>query len=226
MWKSLATTVVTPRKCPGRDFPSELFADAFHGDVGGRTLRIHFFDRGREEKMTPSFSSKSQSRSKVRGYFERSSLGPNCVGLTKMEVATASHWARAARTSERWPSCNAPMVGTRPRRFPARRRARLGARVSAIVVQIFIGVCALQADGTQSMRTCSSSSEPATIPLLRRISTLSSSEVTPDSCHRDHASIWPGGRGKIGQRRQSSGLSTCSSLSSASRAHRILRMIR
>src|SRR5687767_9719691 len=49
-----------------------------------------------------------------RGYLERSSLGPNWVGLTKMETTTCSHSSRARRTREICPSCRYPIVGTNP----------------------------------------------------------------------------------------------------------------
>ena len=57
-----------------------------------------------------------------------SSGSPNCSGLTKTVTATWSHSAAARATSERWPACRAPMVGTRPTVRPAARaasRARL-----------------------------------------------------------------------------------------------------
>ena len=60
-----------------------------------------------------------------------------------METATTSLFALAARTSERWPSCNAPMVGTKPKRFPSRRVSREAERISSIVLQIFIVRCGL-----------------------------------------------------------------------------------
>src|SRR5579872_5848677 len=93
---------------------------------------------GAKRISTPSVSSNLRSCSKVRGYLARSSLGPNCRGLTKIETATTSHFAFAARTSERCPSCNAPMVGTKPRRFWSWRDWCEAARMSAMVLQIFI----------------------------------------------------------------------------------------
>src|SRR5881394_1174023 len=64
-----------------------------------------------------------QSRSKVRGYRSKSSLGRNCRGLTKMLTMTKGACWRAARTSDRWPSCKLPMVGTNAT-APAAEQAR------------------------------------------------------------------------------------------------------
>ena len=77
-----------------------------------------------------------------------------------MEAATASHFALAARISDRWPSCNAPMVGTNPKRFPECRAVREVARISSIVLQIFMARS--QEDGTQFISTCMLSNDPAT----------------------------------------------------------------
>src|SRR5581483_3605544 len=43
-----------------------------------------------------------------------SSGSPNCSGLTKMLAVTTPHSARARASKDRWPSCRAPMVGTKP----------------------------------------------------------------------------------------------------------------
>src|SRR5271157_5825498 len=43
-------------------------------------------------RSTPNPRSKSVSRSSVRGYLSRSSKGPNCRGLTKIDTAVTSHW--------------------------------------------------------------------------------------------------------------------------------------
>src|SRR3982074_2337490 len=86
----------------------------------------------------PSFFSSWQSRSNSRGYFDKSSVGPNWVGFTKIETATESHCAFAARTSDKCPSCRAPMVGTRPSRLRPARASRQAARASGMVAHIFI----------------------------------------------------------------------------------------
>jgi hypothetical protein len=89
------------------------------------------------------------------------------------------------------------MVGTNPRRFPARRAARDATRMSSIVVQIFKAgfastpdrmphiwrdLCARRGDfayteGTHFTAMCAPSSIPPTMPLLRRIATASCSEL-------------------------------------------------
>ena len=50
MWKSFATTVATPRKCPGRDAPSRRLADAFHLDEGVAPRRIHLLGLRSEDQ--------------------------------------------------------------------------------------------------------------------------------------------------------------------------------
>src|SRR6478735_8152202 len=81
----------------------------------------------------------AESFSASRGYLEKSSVGPNCVGFTKTEAITTSACARAVRTSERWPWCNAPMVGTKPTLLPARRASLLMAVTSAAEVRMSMG---------------------------------------------------------------------------------------
>src|SRR5580698_3067811 len=78
---------------------------------------------GAKMALTPAASSFWESDSKVRGYLARSSLGPNCVGLTKIDVTTWVHSRFARSTSAIWPAWRAPMVGTRPTiLFSARAR--------------------------------------------------------------------------------------------------------
>lgn len=49
-----------------------------------------------------------------RGYLLKSSLGPNCVGLTKIVVIVKPHCLTDSATRLTWPGCNAPIVGTSP----------------------------------------------------------------------------------------------------------------
>src|ERR1700722_624912 len=93
---------------------------------------------GANNNSTDSFSNSARSRSKSRGYFCKSSRGPNCKGFTKIDAATTSHEAFAARTSDKCPSCSAPMVGTNPNRFPLRLASRHAARISSMVWQILM----------------------------------------------------------------------------------------
>ena len=59
--------------------------------------------------------------------------GPNCSGFTKIDTTTTSASSRARRTRARWPSCSAPMVGTRATDAPAARRSASSVRSSAMV---------------------------------------------------------------------------------------------
>ena len=58
----------------------EAIAEAFDVDVGAKAGRIMSAGCGAKMASTPTAASLAESASKVRGYFERSSLGPNCVG--------------------------------------------------------------------------------------------------------------------------------------------------
>src|SRR5947209_19731761 len=55
-----------------------------------------------------------------------------------METTTASATAPACRISERWPSCNAPIVGTNPTRLRDCFCTRENARISETDLQISI----------------------------------------------------------------------------------------
>src|ERR1051326_6081968 len=81
----------------------------------------------------------AESFSASRGYLEKSSFGPNCVGFTKTDVMTTSACARAVRTRERWPWCSAPIVGTKPTRLLAWRASLLMAVTSAAEVRMSMG---------------------------------------------------------------------------------------
>src|SRR5579863_1165888 len=131
--------VVTPRKWPGRERPSSLPLSS--STVTQVTAPCGYISstEGAKSRSTPSLSSSARSCSNGRGYFAKSSLGPNCVGFTKIDAATTWHAALAARISARWPSCRAPMVGTRPRRSPLRRAMRDALRMVSMVGQIFMG---------------------------------------------------------------------------------------
>src|SRR5580765_8170508 len=53
-----------------------------------------------------------------------------------MVTTALSARPRAASTSDRWPACSAPMVGTRPMRCPASRHAAIRPRNSTMVATI------------------------------------------------------------------------------------------
>jgi len=71
-----------PAKVPGRDRPSS-FRSALPPHPTDCALRIHLFDGRSEQNVNASCSSSRQSRSNCRGYFDKSSAGPNCVGLQR-----------------------------------------------------------------------------------------------------------------------------------------------
>src|ERR1039457_5407911 len=131
MLKRRVTMVATPRKWPGREAPSRRVA------MGPGSTKVVLpagymaAAEGAKRRWTPADSNLRQSSSKGRGEDSKSSSGPNWVGLTKMETATASFWLRAVETRERWPKWSAPMVGTRPRVRACMGIAARGARQGA-----------------------------------------------------------------------------------------------
>ena len=58
-------------------------------------------------------------------------LGPNWVGLTKIDSTTRSARRRASSSSATWPACRSPMVGTKAIRSPRARAASDQAVISA-----------------------------------------------------------------------------------------------
>ena len=134
---SLLTTVATPRKCPGRDAPSSFpLSPSTSTNVFAPGGYISSTD-GRKSSSTSSFSSSARSRGRSRGYLSRSSEGPNCRGLTKIDTAVAPQRDFEARTSDRCPSCKAPMVGTKPRLLPLDVSWRQAAFMSAMAAICF-----------------------------------------------------------------------------------------
>src|ERR1700735_392003 len=108
------TTVATPSKWPGLARPSQRSLRPLTAtEVLNPAGYISSAD-GAKRTSTPRFARASRSASKVRGYFLRSSAGPNCFGFTKMDTTTGEHFRFASRTREKCPSCNAPIVGTKP----------------------------------------------------------------------------------------------------------------
>src|SRR3954466_1281758 len=134
MLKSFETIVATPRKCPGRDLPSSRSLNP--STVIQVTAPAGYISSavGANTRSTFSFSSSPRSRSRSRGYLLRSSLGPNCMGFTKTDAATAAHCERAACTSDRCPACSAPIVGTNPSRLPLCRTSRQAFLIDSVDV--------------------------------------------------------------------------------------------
>ena len=119
MDRSLHTTVVTPRKCPGRNFPSSLSAMRPTSTKVSKPTGYISSSKGTKTTSTPASSSFDRSASRSLGYVEKSPSGSNCVGFTKMLTATVVFSALARCTRAMWPSCRKPMVGTRPRALDA-----------------------------------------------------------------------------------------------------------
>src|SRR4029077_3280649 len=88
---------------------------------------------GRKRASTPAAANFSESDSTARGYFVKSSLGPNCFGFTKMEATTGAHSCFARCTSAVWPACKAPMVGTKPMMRLSARACRAASFIQAMV---------------------------------------------------------------------------------------------
>src|SRR6267378_2569546 len=88
---------------------------------------------GARSESTPACSNFSLSDSKVRGYFEKSSVGPNCFGFTKIEAITGEHSCFARSISRRCPRCSAPIVGTSPTMRFCARACRACSFIHAIV---------------------------------------------------------------------------------------------
>src|SRR5579872_1568778 len=93
---------------------------------------------GAKITSTPASESFCESVSKVRGYLARSSLGPNCVGLTKIDVTTCEDSRRARSTSAMCPAWRAPIVGTRPTILFSARARRADSFIQATVRTVSI----------------------------------------------------------------------------------------
>src|SRR5882672_8459361 len=120
---SLATTVATPSKWPGRAAPSSV------SEIPATLTRVVALGKymtaavGLKTAATPACCSHWRSRSGLVGYRSRSSLGPNWIGFTKMLTTTLEFSRQARSTRLMWPACSAPIVGTRPIVWPSRRQA-------------------------------------------------------------------------------------------------------
>ena len=111
---SFSTTVVTPRKWPGRDLPSSRSLNpstcTYVENPGGYISAAS----GRNSPSIFAASSFAVSASIGRGYLDKSSFGPNCFGFKNMDAYTGEHSFFALSTSARCPACSAPIVGTNP----------------------------------------------------------------------------------------------------------------
>ena len=154
---SLQTTVVTPRKCPGRELPSSLLLRSSTSTTVLAPDGYISATEGMKSKSTLKSSSNATSRSRVRGYLAKSSVGPNCNGLTKIDTAVTSHCDFDFRTSERCPSCKAPIVGTKPNFLPScdalRHVAFIPMMVSICCMCSFLVISALEARPSEMRRS-------------------------------------------------------------------------
>ncbi len=86
---NLATTVATPSKCPGRVRAVERLAHPRDRDVGREAGRIHHLDRRHPQHVDPGFREHAPNRSApCADSWSKSSSGPNCFGLTKIDATT------------------------------------------------------------------------------------------------------------------------------------------
>src|SRR5437016_7601212 len=136
MLKSFATTVVTPLKWPGREAPQSGAVNSCTVTSVKKPGGYISSTAGVKTASTPASRAWRRSPSRSRGYVVKSSCGPNCLGLTKIDSTTTSHSLRAACTRLRWPACKYPIVGTRPMRLPAARCAARNLRSSLTVLKI------------------------------------------------------------------------------------------
>jgi hypothetical protein len=85
----------------------------FRHDPAGEAVRVHRLDVRIPDQVDLSRRrALATSAFQVRGYEPKSSVGANCVGLTKIETTTFCARRLASRTSDTCPSWSAPMVGT------------------------------------------------------------------------------------------------------------------
>ena len=103
-----------PENAPGgRAFQNAV--QSRHPDLASKNLPGYMrLAPGMNTISTRSFFSSADPSRSVRGYFLKSSFGPNWRGLTKMDATTTSFSRRARRTKDACPACSAPIVGTNP----------------------------------------------------------------------------------------------------------------
>ena len=130
--KSFVTTVVTPRKWPGRCAPSSTSAQLARFHVGLEARRVHRRSGRCVDRVDARAAGTLRGRRRSgAGTRSKSSRTSNCSGLTKIDTTTTSARRRASSTSARCPACSAPIVGTNPTTRPASRCASDQARIAA-----------------------------------------------------------------------------------------------
>ncbi len=126
-------------KMPGPRTPVQLVTQPFHRNPGHAARRIHLLNRWSEKQLHALF------RQQIAVPFEAlADISPDprrartALDLQRSRPPPHRRQLRAARTRDKCPSCSAPMVGTNPNRLPPRRAARHAARMSSMVLQIFM----------------------------------------------------------------------------------------
>ena len=132
--------MATPRKCPGRLAPHRI------SEMSGTSTTVWCstppgyisLTLGKNTASTPASISLALSSSMVRGYASKSSLAPNCIGLTKILTTTRELCALARLTSFKCPLCRFPMVGTNPTVLPLNFHSVVSFRNDAMSSTTFI----------------------------------------------------------------------------------------
>ncbi len=114
MWMSLSTTVATPSKWPGRRPPRRGRQRAVDVHGGGEARRVHLRHAGHENQVHAGGGEELQVALLVARIPLVVLALPELRGVHEDGGGHGGALGRAARTSARWPSCRAPMVGTRP----------------------------------------------------------------------------------------------------------------
>ena len=134
MLRSLATIVVTPRKCSGPRPPglaAEDLGQASDLDAGREPLRVDLLDRRGVDEVDAGRLGELRRRGRGRaGSRSRSSPAPNWAGLTNRLMTTTSQ--SLARRLEQRDVAGVQVAhrrheADRPALAPRRRRARRGA---------------------------------------------------------------------------------------------------
>ena len=140
---SFATTVATPRKCPGRECAVQPIAQALDLDKRRRTRRIQFLNRRSKDHVQHLQPRPARNRPRnCAGSARNPRWAQIAWGSQRCSRPRRSQAARAARISDACPACSAPIVGTRPIRCAPpsfdRRRDRDQHRSSSTVRRISI----------------------------------------------------------------------------------------
>src|SRR2546430_1759789 len=92
MLNNFATTVQTPRKCPGRDLPSSVFEREDSSTNTDRSSAYISATLGRNKRSTPAFRQNSSSIFSKRGY--------SCDRNFSIQLARQDHASQKRRMLE------------------------------------------------------------------------------------------------------------------------------